>query len=373
MLSSLANAARKVLGVFMREFRYVKPKPHTATLGLTERCNLKCKSCGVWQLPARKHDELDFAAIKKILHDLKTLGIIRVGLIDGEPLLRGDIVDIVNEITRLGMESEMTTNAALLKPDKARELVEAGLGRVMVSIDAPNEVHDELRGAKGSFDRATAGVRQLIAARQKLGCSTPTVLISSLLTRQNIGFVDQWLDLVCALGADGINFACPTFLRPEDHEAAVIDGKHVGSGRFLCFDDSLLIPPGEMKLLLPKLKAMRAEGKRRGIVVWLSPDLFLCDPGDFQKGRVPIRRCYFIRTNLIVSPYGEITPCALMDRYAYGSALNDPLKKIWLNDAHRTLLDKVDNGFELCGRCRCHFASNLTPLQQIKRKLLHRA
>lgn len=370
---SIVRSVAKALHAIGREFRYFQPRPRTATLALTERCNLRCKSCGVWQLPARKQDELDLPAIRRILRELRVSGVRKVALIDGEPLLRPDIVEIVQEITSLGMDSEMTTNAALLKKEKALRLVDAGLGRVMVSIDAPNTVHDELRGAKGSFARAVEGVRHLIWARNNLGRLTPVVLINSLLTAQNVDYLNMWLELVSELGADGINFFYPTFMTKDVHDAGAIRGEQVSSGRFLDFDRSLLIPASRMREVLPQLKKIRSDGARRGITVWLSPDLFLCSLDDFEKGRVPMRKCYFIRTNVIVSAYGDVTPCALMDRYSYGSLLNEPLDQVWLNGRHMELLDEVRKGLPICANCRCHFGSNLTVAQQLKRKLQFRA
>jgi len=363
------SSLRKTGAVVKREIMYHFPRPRTATLALTQRCNLKCRACGVWRQPARKSDELGLEVLCRVLGELKGLGAQKVLLIEGEPLLRTDIVPLVHEITRLGMASEMTTNGVLLTAAKARQLAEAGLGCVTCSIDAPNQTHDTLRGVRGVFDRVVVGVRNVNAARHELASASPRVFVNSLLTSESIPFLSGWLDFAKDLGVDGLNFIYPTFVPDEVDAAAQIDGTRASSGRFAGFDRSLIISRDLIPNVLDQLKRIRAEGARRGIAVWLSPDMYLSTPEEFETGRSPTRRCSLIRDSIIVDPYGEVIPCALLDKYSYGSVLDQPLSRIWLNDRHRALIRAVDGGLDICRYCRCHFGHNITLWQQVQRKL----
>lgn len=365
----MAGVFANIATLFKREAAYRRPRPFSATLALTERCNLKCRSCGVWRQPARKEDELPLEDLRRILHELKGMGVETINLIEGEPLLNPDIVEIVQRIADLGMASHITTNAVLLRGDKAKHLVEAGLGAVDVSIDAPNEVHDQLRGAPGVFERARDGLRELATLRDQSGTGKPALYINSVLSQDTLEFLDDWLDFAADLGVNGINFISAAFVPAEVDQGNIIGGEKASSGKFMAFDQRLNIREDQVPAMVEKLKSIRKEGARRGIAVWISPDILLSTPKDFEAGIVPVKRCYTIRQSLIVGPYGEITPCAFMDKYAYGSALEQPLSEIWRNGKHQALMDAVDQGMDICRHCRCHFGSNLTPVQQIQRRI----
>lgn len=108
-------------------------------VSVTDRCNLRCIYCmgpeGVKQIP---HDEiLTYEEIVQVVRAGAALGISKVRLTGGEPLVRKGLVHLVREITRIpGIEDlSMTTNGVLL-PCYAAELKEAGLKRVNISLDS---------------------------------------------------------------------------------------------------------------------------------------------------------------------------------------------------------------------------------------------
>ncbi len=352
-----------------RERRYYRPRLREATLALTERCNLRCRSCGVWRQPSRQEDELRLNALRPIIRQLRELGAKRIHLIEGEPLLHPDIIEIVKTITEQGMASELTTNGFLATESMARDLITAGLASVTISIDAPNEAHDRLRGIKGAFDKAIEAVRLFSAARESEEEHTPRIMINCLLTSENQAFLQDWVELAHDIGADGLNFSYPTFVPDQVDSNAELDGEKLSSGRFVGFDKRLIIPKEDVPELQAKLRNIQAEGQRRGINVWISPDIFFSQPADFETGLAPHAKCFMIRDSIIITAYGETMPCALLDKYSYGSVLEKPLKELWMNERHRNLVQAVNKRLEMCRYCRCHFGHNISLLQQVKRKL----
>ncbi len=108
-------------------------------VSVTERCNLKCFYChreGEWH----EHvNEMKPEEIERILRIARRLGIRKVKFTGGEPLVRGDIVDIVSRASAImDKDVSLTTNGTLLKK-YARELKDAGLMRVNISLDTLRE------------------------------------------------------------------------------------------------------------------------------------------------------------------------------------------------------------------------------------------
>ena len=130
---------------------------------LTDKCNLNCRHCGS-RCSGRNNHILDYDIIVKTMGAVKekygTEGIM-ICLTGGEPLLYPAIYDVINQAKNMGFVVGITTNGTLLDNMSARQLAQAGLDTVAVSIDGIGVVHDEFRLAKGSFDRAIMGIHSL--------------------------------------------------------------------------------------------------------------------------------------------------------------------------------------------------------------------
>jgi len=107
-------------------------------ISVTDRCNLRCIYCMPPEgVPHISHSEiLSYEEIRAIVQAAAQLGIRRIRLTGGEPLVRADFPELVKMLSRIDgiIELSLTTNGALLK-DYARALKQAGLSRVNVSLD----------------------------------------------------------------------------------------------------------------------------------------------------------------------------------------------------------------------------------------------
>lgn len=101
-------------------------------ISVTQRCNLACDYCHKeGQLPSGK--EMTPVEIERLVRVAATLGVRKVKITGGEPLMRGDIADIIARISPLVSEVSLTTNGLNLH-EIAPNLKAAGLGRVNVSL-----------------------------------------------------------------------------------------------------------------------------------------------------------------------------------------------------------------------------------------------
>ncbi len=146
-----------MLDQFGRNITYLR-------LSVTERCQLRCTYCRVEEGICPKAKELSPAEYERIVRACMQLGIQKVRLTGGEPLLRKDILEIVERIARLeGLQDlSMTTNAQML-PGKAQLLKQAGLRRLNISLDSLKpEVFHELTG--GDIQPVLQGMEEAVEA-----------------------------------------------------------------------------------------------------------------------------------------------------------------------------------------------------------------
>ena len=142
---------------------------HDLRVSITDRCNYKCVYCRTGEEGAQ-YPELGIDEYLRLIGSFVSLGITKVRLTGGEPLLRRRVVELVQELARLRtldgepLDLAMTTNGHLLE-SLAVPLKAAGLNRVTVSMDAVDApVFERITRVQGSFPVVLAGIRAARAA-----------------------------------------------------------------------------------------------------------------------------------------------------------------------------------------------------------------
>lgn len=142
---------------------------HDLRVSITDRCNYKCVYCRTGELGAQ-YPELGTGEYLRLIKLFVDLGVTKVRLTGGEPLLRRGIVDLVRELAALRtpdgarLDLALTTNGHLLE-SLAGALKSAGLNRATVSMDAVDPaVFERITRVPGSYAAVLAGVRAARAA-----------------------------------------------------------------------------------------------------------------------------------------------------------------------------------------------------------------
>jgi cyclic pyranopterin phosphate synthase len=147
-------------------------------VSITDRCNYKCVYCRTGQIGAQ-YAELSTNDYLRLIRNFVNLGIEKVRLTGGEPLLRRDLPQMVRELstwrTLAGepLDIAITTNGHLLE-DLAAPLKAAGLSRVTVSMDAVEQAtFERVTRVPGSYPAVVRGIRAAQQAgfkRIKINC-----------------------------------------------------------------------------------------------------------------------------------------------------------------------------------------------------------
>ncbi|HEU0075981.1 MAG TPA: GTP 3',8-cyclase MoaA [Dehalococcoidia bacterium] len=120
---------------------------HDLRISVTDRCTFRCTYCMPKEVFGRdyvflsRQELLSFEEITRLTRVFANLGVKKVRLTGGEPMLRRDFEKLVEMLAGIeGLEDiAMTTNGSLMTPERARALKAAGLNRVTVSLDSLDE------------------------------------------------------------------------------------------------------------------------------------------------------------------------------------------------------------------------------------------
>jgi len=140
-------------------------------ISVTDRCNFRCVYCMPKEVFGRSYRFMDrkelltFEEIERLVRVFVGLGVEKVRITGGEPLLRRDLERLVASLAAIdGLDLTLTTNGALL-PQKARVLADAGLRRITVSLDSLDDtVFREMNGVDFPVSRVLAGIDAAAAA-----------------------------------------------------------------------------------------------------------------------------------------------------------------------------------------------------------------
>lgn len=139
-------------------------------ISVTDRCNFRCRYCMPRErfgenhtfLPRRAY--LSFEEIEKVVIACRPLGLEKVRITGGEPLLRPDLHDLISRVSSTGVEVALTTNASLLS-GQAPRLADAGLDRVTVSLDALDpKIHSQMTDSSIPVEVVLGGIDAALEA-----------------------------------------------------------------------------------------------------------------------------------------------------------------------------------------------------------------
>ena len=279
---SLAATARMGLAFGMSLASYWangSARPFSASFAVTNRCNLRCSYCNTPFLDPR---DLPLDRVELLLRRLHALGVRRLGLLGGEPLVRRDIGEIVELSRRLGFYVSINSNLNLYarRPEVFDEV-----DLVFTSLDGDEDAHRASRG-----DKAWDGVLDAMADLLRRG--KPLIAIA-VVNEHNTGEADALLRRAEAMGFR-VHF------QPQCSDTDIVRGgiaEDVSDGRLRAFFAELLAQ------------------KRAGRPV-ASSDAYLAAQARWSSFRVSAfhdpagARCAAGRGFLYVDPQGRGYPCA---------------------------------------------------------------
>ncbi|MFN8559201.1 MAG: radical SAM/SPASM domain-containing protein [Dehalococcoidia bacterium] len=176
------------------------PPPDELYLEVTNRCNLRCRTCPQYFGMAEPFHTLEWPRFRAITDQFPVLRRVMLHGI-GEPLLNPDLGRMIRHLKERGAYVLFNTNGLLLRGRRAGDLAASGLDELRVSIDGGTAAtYRTVRGVDG-FDRILANLRRFAALKADLGLERPRV---SLWVTGMKATVRDLPDLVRVAAASGV-------------------------------------------------------------------------------------------------------------------------------------------------------------------------
>jgi Fe-coproporphyrin III synthase len=335
--------------------------PITIYWNVNSVCNLYCKMCDVGTFNEdsnfyknlridRKLHEISLEKFRSIVDEVADCR--PTMTINGtEPLMYKPLGAAIEYARSRGMEVAVTTGAYNL-PQRAEELAAAGLTRLNVSIDGAAELHNQIRGRKDVFQRATDGIVKFHLASKRLG-REPEILLLSTIMNLNYTRLEELYDAVRELPVKQINFTNMNFV---DHEMAQKHNLKWGkkyTATVNCLSDEVQPRAVDIDVLWDQIQRVKGRGDSRVnfMPMFDKEQLgrYYHRPMEFM-GHIPCMSTWYFAQ---IMADGEVIPYTRCYHVPLGNVNEAPFLEIWNGEKARAWRSDLrqEGRFPACTRC----------------------
>ncbi len=288
--------------------------PASIAIEPTTSCNLRCPECpsGLRSF-SRPTGMLQRELFEKIIDDIHKQLFYLTFYFQGEPYLHPDFLSLVRFAASRNIYTATSTNAHFLTEEKARETVESGLDRLIISIDGTSQDTYSSYRIGGSLEKVIEGTKRLISWKKKLNSATPHIIFQFLVVKPNEHQIDEVKSIASSLGVDEVRLKT----------AQIYDFKN----------GSPLIPT------IDKYSRYRQTSD-----------------GTWEIKNKLLDHCWKMWHSCVITWDGRVVPCCF-DKDAHhtlGKYNGEPFSTIWKGEDYnrfRSMLLKGRDKVEMCNNC----------------------
>jgi len=330
-------------------------------LKITNACNLRCITCAQWgesgymigkptsvvreTVPLETYQRMvdDIAPIKPWIY-----------IWGGEPFLYPDLVPLLRTMKQKGLIGSVVTNGFFLS-QHAEELVEIGWDSLALSLDGTRELHDEIRGIPGTFDRLMEAIATIQETKKRRGRDKPHITLVTTVSRKNAQHLDAIFDVGERVGADLMLLYYAWFTTEA-----------IGRRHETVMQRKLGICPTAWKGYLWNFEGIdpqavvdsvrRIRSKKYGFPYLLIPNL-----GDEEipayyrepENLFGYDRCIYPWMVTEIMPNGDVATCRDFPDVVAGNIQQESILEIFNNEKYRRFRKslKEEGLFPICARC----------------------
>ena len=213
MKKQAERAILKMIDSYGRKINYLR-------VSVTKRCNLNCSYCGACKTDEK---ELTPEQIERIVKCFASLGFTKVRLTGGEPLVRQDITEIAERISRINTIKKLaiTTNGINLGP-MAQQLKKAGVNAVNISLDTTDPVQFRALTGADKLDKVFFGIDEC----ERVGL-TPIRLNAVLIRGQNDNQAEKLIEIAKDRNIDVRFIELMPFSDEGENESLIVKGEEI--------------------------------------------------------------------------------------------------------------------------------------------------
>jgi MoaA/NifB/PqqE/SkfB family radical SAM enzyme len=334
--------------------------PEWIVLGVNNVCNLHCKMCDV----GTKTLETNFAQnligthplnmpldlLKKIIDQMAFYyPKAKLGYAFTEPLVYPYLQESLEYAKSKNIKTTITTNALTLKQN-ASKLVSGGLSELYISLDGPQEIHNNIRGHVKSFQKAVEGIEEILRINPKQSIS-----IFCVITEWNIGFLKEFVNYFEKFPLQQIGFMHTNFTPQSVANAhnLIWKTKYEATASNI---EEINIDNYNLDLLWEEITEIKKE--KFNFPIHFSPEIENKDKLNefYLKPEKKIGKiCNDVFSNIMIKSDGSVIPAhGRCYNLNIGNIYSESLKEIWRSTVLNNFrADLINNGGQLpaCSRC----------------------
>ncbi len=292
--------------------------PYALNFAMTYECNSRCKTCNIWTIH-RKKEELTLDEIKIFAKNNNTFRWVR--LTGGEPLLREDIIDIAKAFidNSKDMYVMMMAVNSLINKDKiistVKAILDLGVPRlsITVSLDGYRELHDQIRGIPGNYNRAI----EVYKALSELKKQYPNLhrAFGYTISKYNEGkFEDTY---------QGVRKDIPDIKYDDFH----VNIAH-SSANYYQNPEMGDIRPG--KVYPDEIRQLIKNREPAFDQIHMIEDVYLKKSIEYARTGVTPMDCKSLNASIFLDPYGNLYPCTMWyHKITNVRDIDYDLRKMW--------------------------------------------
>ena len=298
---------------------WVKHLPTFVSVEPANICQLKCPQCPVGidkgeRLKVKGERFMSPEVFERVLTEVAPTAWVMQFYFQGEPLLNKHLPQMIAQAHQTGLYTIVSTNAQALTEELAKQLVEAGLDRIIVSMDGLSQETYSAYRVGGSVEKVKAALRYLRQAKKHSPFAnrrSPLIELQCLYLASNEQEWKEFKKQYKALGADKLTFKTAQFY-------------NYGNGN----------------PLMPRTHARYIQGA----------------DGRYRPKRKVQPFCRRLWLGSVVTAEGNVLPCCYdkEQRYTFGNILRDSFARLWQGAERRKFLQHIAQGkpYPICLNCQ---------------------
>lgn len=288
--------------------------PLTLSIEPTTACNLRCPECpSGLRAFTRPTGMLQKNFFEQTLAEVADSLLYLYFYFQGEPYLNPHFLDMVQYAHQKGVYTVTSTNAHFLTPQNAQKTVEAGLSRLIISLDGTTQETYQQYRIGGNLEKVLQGTKNLVEAKKKLNSKTPHIIFQFLVVRPNEHQIQEAYELAQKIGVDELKLKTAQIYDPHPNHP--------------------LIPQN------PKYSRYH-----------LQPN------GTYNIKNELLNHCWKLWHSAVITWNGSVVPCCF-DKDAthhLGSLQYNTFKQVWHSTPYRNFRKKILNSrknIDICANC----------------------
>ncbi len=288
--------------------------PFNVSIEPTTTCNLGCPECpsGLKSF-TRPTGNLDYDFYKRMVDEIGNKLIYLYFYFQGEPYMHPKFLELVRYASQKHIYTVTSTNAHFLTERKARETVESGLDRILISIDGTTQDTYEQYRIGGSLEKVIEGTKNLVRAKRELKSATPHIVFQFLVVKPNEHQIEDVKKLATEIGVDEVKLKT----------AQVYDFEHGNE-------------------LIPTIDKYSRYKKH--------------SDGTYQIKNELLNHCWKLWHSAVITWDGKVVPCCFDKdaQHQLGDLHSKTFSQIWQSDLYKSFRSRILKSrkeIDICTNC----------------------